>query len=113
MTEFTDYPEIPFIQGDGIGPEVWRASCPVLDAAVEIAFDGRRAVVQNAYHLLRGVSVPKGRHQVVFVYWPVSFQVGLALCVGSALLTALGGLATWLRSRRRRWGPTPRGVASP
>ena len=35
-------PIIPFIVGDGIGPDVWAASRPVLDAAVEEAFGGQR-----------------------------------------------------------------------
>ncbi|HEX9680797.1 MAG TPA: isocitrate/isopropylmalate family dehydrogenase, partial [Anaerolineales bacterium] len=39
-----DRPIIPFIQGDGTGPDIWRASQRVLDAAVEHAYGGRRAV---------------------------------------------------------------------
>ena len=66
--------------------------------------DGRRAIVHNAYYLLRGVSVPQGKHEVVFDYWPVSFQVGLALCVAAALAAVLGGLAACLRRGRSR-GP--------
>lgn len=30
-----DHPVIPFIEGDGTGPDIWRASVRVLDAAVE------------------------------------------------------------------------------
>ena len=30
-----DQPVIPFIEGDGIGPDVWNASKAVIDAAVE------------------------------------------------------------------------------
>ncbi len=39
-----DKPMIPFIEGDGIGPDIWRASKMVLDAAVANAYDGRRAI---------------------------------------------------------------------
>lgn len=39
-----DRPIIPFIEGDGIGPDVWRASRTVLDAAVEKAYNGQRAI---------------------------------------------------------------------
>jgi isocitrate dehydrogenase len=37
-----DNPIIPFIEGDGTGPDIWRASVRVLDAAVEKAYAGRR-----------------------------------------------------------------------
>ena len=39
-----DNPIIPFIEGDGIGPDIWRASRTVFDAAVERAYDGRRSI---------------------------------------------------------------------
>jgi isocitrate dehydrogenase len=39
-----DDPLIPFIEGDGIGPDIWRASQRVFDAAVERAYGGRRRV---------------------------------------------------------------------
>jgi len=38
-------PIIPFIEGDGIGPDIWAAAQRVLDAAVEKAFDGKRKIV--------------------------------------------------------------------
>ena len=38
-------PIIPFIEGDGIGPDIWAAAVRVFDAAVEKAFDGRRKIV--------------------------------------------------------------------
>jgi isocitrate dehydrogenase len=39
-----DRPAIPFIEGDGIGPDIWRATRVVLDAAVERAYGGRRVI---------------------------------------------------------------------
>jgi isocitrate dehydrogenase len=39
-----DDPIIPFIEGDGTGPDIWRASVRVFDAAVERAYGGRRKV---------------------------------------------------------------------
>ena len=39
-----DNPIIPFIEGDGTGPDIWRASVRVLDAAVEKAYGGRRKI---------------------------------------------------------------------
>jgi isocitrate dehydrogenase len=40
-----DRPIIPFIEGDGTGPDIWRASKAVFDAAVEKAYGGQRKVV--------------------------------------------------------------------
>ena len=40
-----DHPIIPFIEGDGTGPDIWRASRRVLDAAVAKAFGGKRSIV--------------------------------------------------------------------
>ncbi len=40
-----DRPIIPFIEGDGIGPDIWRAAKSVLDAAVEKAYRGKRKIV--------------------------------------------------------------------
>ena len=34
-----DHPVIPFIEGDGTGPDIWRASVRVLDAAVKKAYE--------------------------------------------------------------------------
>ena len=39
-----DQPIIAFIEGDGTGPDIWNASQPVLDAAVEKAYGGRRKI---------------------------------------------------------------------
>jgi isocitrate dehydrogenase len=39
-----DNPIIPFIEGDGIGPDVWSASRKVLDAAVEKCYSGKRKI---------------------------------------------------------------------
>lgn len=38
------HPIIPFIIGDGIGPDIWRAAVRVFDAAVERAYGGTRAI---------------------------------------------------------------------
>lgn len=40
-----DQPTIPFIEGDGIGPDIWRASQRVFDAAVEKAYGGKKKLV--------------------------------------------------------------------
>ncbi len=40
-----DHPIIPFIEGDGIGPDIWRAAQAVLDAAVKKAYKGEKKIV--------------------------------------------------------------------
>src|SRR5437868_14861245 len=40
-----DSPVIPFIEGDGTGRDIWKASVRVFDAAVERAYHGKRRVV--------------------------------------------------------------------
>ncbi|RKQ84653.1 isocitrate dehydrogenase (NADP) [Brockia lithotrophica] len=40
-----DFPVIPFLEGDGTGPEIWRAARKVLDAAVRTAYGDRRKIV--------------------------------------------------------------------
>ena len=37
-------PIIPFIEGDGIGPDIWKSAVRVLDAAVEKAYNGERKI---------------------------------------------------------------------
>ena len=39
-----DNPTIPFIEGDGIGPDIWRASVRVFDAAIKKAYDGKKKI---------------------------------------------------------------------
>ena len=39
-----DRPILPFIEGDGVGPDIWQAARPVLDEAVRLAYDGQRSL---------------------------------------------------------------------
>ena len=39
-----DQPTIPFIEGDGIGPDIWKASVGVFDAAVQKAYHGKKKI---------------------------------------------------------------------
>jgi isocitrate dehydrogenase len=54
-----DRPIVPFIEGDGTGPDIWRASRRVLDAAIATAYAGKRAIVWR--EVLAG---EKAKHQV-------------------------------------------------
>jgi isocitrate dehydrogenase len=44
VLQVPDNPIIPFIEGDGTGPDIWRATVRVLDAAVEKAYGGRKRI---------------------------------------------------------------------
>lgn len=44
VLQVPDNPVIPFIEGDGTGPDIWAASVRVLDAAVEKAYGGTRKI---------------------------------------------------------------------
>jgi len=40
-----DYPVIPFIIGDGTGPDIWRAAVRVIDYAIEKSYRGRKKII--------------------------------------------------------------------
>src|ERR1044071_3811545 len=42
--EVPNEPIIPFIEGDGTGPDIWRASQHVFDSAVKKAYGGKRRI---------------------------------------------------------------------
>ncbi len=82
-----DNPIIPFIEGDGTGPDIWRAAQRVFDAAVEKAFNGRRRIVW--YEIFAGEKafkhfnewLPKGtldaiQYFVVAIKGPLTTPVG-------------------------------------
>lgn len=53
-----DFPIIPFIEGDGTGPDIWRATQKVVDAAVQKAYSGKKMI--QWLEILAG---EKGFHQ--------------------------------------------------
>ncbi|HEU4829940.1 MAG TPA: NADP-dependent isocitrate dehydrogenase [Gemmatimonadales bacterium] len=82
-----DTPIIPFIEGDGTGPDIWRASQRVLDAAVAKAYGGRRRIVW--FEVLAGEKSKKTlddwlpedtlsaiRHHLVAIKGPLTTPVG-------------------------------------
>lgn len=60
-----DDPIIPFIRGDGMGPDIWNAAQPVLDAAVKKAYGGGKKIVW--FEVFAGLSALKlyGNDQVL------------------------------------------------
>ncbi|UCG28190.1 MAG: NADP-dependent isocitrate dehydrogenase [Bacteroidales bacterium] len=45
VLQIPDFPIIPFIEGDGTGPDIWAASVRVFNAAIEKAYQGRRKIM--------------------------------------------------------------------
>ena len=68
-----DQPILPFIEGDGTGPDIWRASQRVLDAAVEKAYGGRRKLAWMEVYA--GIEYAAGtpESQKVLDFWARDF----------------------------------------
>src|ERR1700684_2749912 len=82
-----DRPIVPFIEGDGTGPDIWRASVRVFDAAVEKAFKGKKKISwmevyagQKAFdkfkNWLPDDTVDAFRHFLVGIKGPLTTPVG-------------------------------------
>ncbi len=44
LLQVPNNPTIPFIEGDGIGPDIWKASVRVFDAAIQKAYGGEKKI---------------------------------------------------------------------
>lgn len=82
-----DFPIVPYIEGDGTGPDIWRASQKVFDAAVEKAFDGKRKVIwkevyagENAFNRfgewLPDATIDAFKEYLVGIKGPLTTPVG-------------------------------------
>jgi isocitrate dehydrogenase len=82
-----DCPVIPYIEGDGIGPDIWTATCRVLDAAVEKGYRGSRRIrwkeilagekaVENTGEWLPQATLDAIREYVVAIKGPLTTPVG-------------------------------------
>lgn len=82
-----DQPVIPFIEGDGIGPDIWAAASRVLDAAVEKAYAGKKKLVwkeilagEKAYNQtgewLPAETLDAVRNYLVAIKGPLTTPVG-------------------------------------
>ena len=82
-----DCPIVPFIEGDGIGPDIWRVASRVFSAAVEKAYQGKRKIVwfevfagQKSYDKygtwLPDDTVDAFRHYLVGIKGPLTTPVG-------------------------------------
>src|SRR5689334_18045033 len=114
-----DHPIIPFIEGDGTGPDIWRASARVLDAAVNRAYRGKKQIAWmevfagEKSHKQFGTWLPDEtveafRHYLVGIKGPLTTPVGGGIRSLNVALRQLLDLYVCLRPVR--WY---RGVPSP
>ncbi|MFN7967248.1 MAG: NADP-dependent isocitrate dehydrogenase [Acidobacteriota bacterium] len=82
-----DNPTVPFIRGDGTGPDIWAASVRVLDAAVQKAYSGKRQIewieafagetaFQKFGEWLPAETLAKFREYLVGIKGPLTTPVG-------------------------------------
>src|SRR4051812_31349191 len=114
-----DDPIIPFIEGDGTGPDIWRASVRVMDAAVEKAYGGKKKIAwmevyageksfKQSNSWLPDETVDAFREYLVGIKGPLTTPVGGGIRSLNVALRQLLDLFVCLRPVR--WY---RGVPSP
>ncbi len=114
-----DHPIVPFIEGDGTGPDIWRASVRVFDAAVKKAYGGNRKIhwmevfagekANKAYNTwLPDETVTACRDYLVSIKGPLTTPVGGGIRSLNVALRQLLDLYVCLRPVR--WF---KGVPSP
>ena len=118
-----DHPVIPFIEGDGIGPDIWKASVRVFDAAVEKAYQGKRKIdwlevyagekaFEKFNNWLPDETVEKCREYLVSIKGPLTTPIGGGMRSLNVALRQLLDLYVCLRPVRWYKGvPSP--VKSP
>ncbi len=114
-----DFPIIPFIEGDGTGRDIWRASVRVFDAAVEKAYNGKRKVAwkevlagEKAFNLtgnwLPDETLAAFRDYLVGIKGPLTTPVGEGMRSLNVALRQLLDLYTCYRPVRYFTGvPSP------
>src|SRR5580692_7257102 len=114
-----DHPIIPFIEGDGTGRDIWRASQRVLDAAVDKAYSGKKKIVwhealagQKAYDTVKNwlpdETVEAFRKYLVGIKGPLTTPVGGGIRSLNVALRQLLDLYVCLRPVRWFQGvPSP------
>ncbi len=82
-----DHPVIPFIIGDGTGPDIWAAASRVLTAAVDKAYEGKKSIVwhevlagEKAFNLtgewLPGETLDAIREYIIAIKGPLTTPIG-------------------------------------
>ncbi len=118
-----DHPVVPYIEGDGTGPDIWRATKPVLDGAVARAYAGRRRIgwlrilAGESAHAAVGDALPPETVEAIRTYL-VAIKGPLTTPVGgghrSLNVTLRQTLDLYTCIRPVRWFPgVPAPVVSP
>jgi isocitrate dehydrogenase len=118
-----DDPIIPYIDGDGTGPDIWAASQNVFDAAVKKAYHGRKCIAwkeifagQKAYDrfgtYLPDETVEAFREFIVGIKGPLTTPVGGGIRSLNVALRQILDLFACVRPVRYYWG-TPAPVKHP
>jgi isocitrate dehydrogenase len=114
-----DHPILPFIEGDGTGPDIWRASVRVFDAAVEKAFGGKKKIAwmevfageksfKKYNSWLHDETVPAFQEYLVGIKGPLTTPVGGGIRSLNVALRQLLDLYVCLRPVRYFTGvPSP------
>ncbi len=114
-----DHPVIPFIEGDGTGPDIWRASVRVFDAAVEKAYQRKRKIewlevlagekaFQQTGEWLPEETLQKIREYIVAIKGPLTTPVGEGIRSLNVALRQILDLYVCLRPVRYFQGvPSP------
>jgi len=114
-----DFPIIPFIEGDGTGPDIWAASVKVFDAAVEKVFGGKKKIIwKEVYageksHKKSGEWLPETtlneiREHLVAIKGPLTTPVGGGIRSLNVALRQVLDLYVCLRPVRHYTGvPSP------
>ena len=119
VLQVPDNPIIPFIEGDGTGPDIWRAAVRVFDAAVQQAYDGQRRIhwmevyAGEKSHSQFGTWLPDStveacRQYLVSIKGPLTTPVGGGIRSLNVALRQMLDLYTCLRPVRWFHGvPSP------
>jgi isocitrate dehydrogenase len=114
-----DHPILPFIEGDGTGPDIWRASVRVFDAAVAKAFGGKKKIAwmevfageksfKKYNSWLHDETVPAFQEYLVGIKGPLTTPVGGGIRSLNVALRQLLDLYVCLRPVRYFTGvPSP------
>ena len=114
-----DHPVIPFIEGDGTGPDIWNASVRVFDAAVEKAYAGKKKIAwrevlagekafQQTGEWLPAETLDVIREYLVAIKGPLTTPVGEGIRSLNVALRQILDLYTCLRPVRYFKGvPSP------
>lgn len=107
-----DHPIIPFIEGDGVGPDIWSAAQKVFDASVERAYNGDRRIFwkevyagEKAYRLsqswLPQSTLDEFRQDLIGIKGPLTTPVGEG--IRSINVTLRKELDLYVCQRPVRW----------